>query len=121
CALVDVGLYEQLAPTDEDPGQLAEQGRRQYQAFSMPLLPPRVGEMKICNAHRAFWKAWKDEPNVSAEHPTTIAQAGSFQALVDDGGPLAFDLEADETSLRYCHKPFEGERASARSDLEFYR
>lgn len=77
--------------------------------------------MKVCNAHRAFWKAWKDEPNVSAEHPTTIAQAGSFQALVDDGGPLAFDLEADEASLRYCHKPFEGERASARSDLEFYR
>jgi len=117
-SLLDVGLNEHLAARREHARELVEQRRGENEALVVALLPPRIGKVDEHRGHGRGREARERLARVLGEHSSAPAVTERPQLLVDDGRPLALDLEPDDTNVRVERHTLEHEAASARTDLE---
>ena len=96
-ALVDVRLHEELAPRLQQARHLLEQPVLHHEALVVPLLPPGVGEVHEEPPHRAVRpEARQGVARVLGEDARARREPPLGQAPVDDGRPLAPDLEPEQ-------------------------
>jgi hypothetical protein len=121
-AVLDVGLDEELAVVLEQAGDLAEQGVADDEALGVSLLPPGVGEMDEERGDRAVGRdPGQGEAGVLAVDPGPLAEAPRLEPIVDEGGPLAADLEADHPHVGAGGEALVEEAAAAGADLDLER
>ena len=100
-AIFDVGLNEELAAGLEKAGHLLEQCIAHHEALAMPLLPPRIGKVhEDAPIGRIGREPDQRVRRIFREDAGSRAQTGLGEARVDDGGPLATDLETQKPGAR---------------------
>jgi hypothetical protein len=63
-------------------------------------------------------KTGQGEPRILGEDAAAPAESPCAEPLVDDGGPLPADLEAEQTHVRAHREPLERESTAAGPDLD---
>lgn len=107
-ALLDVGLNEELTARLEQPSDLRQEDVAHDEALLVPLLPPRIGEVKEHPAHApGGTEAGQRMPSVLTEDARVGAVPVLGEPLIADGGPLATDLEPDQERFGRRRSAFE--------------
>src|SRR5262249_24344896 len=121
-ALLDVGLHEQLSGVPEEARDVIHDPATDDEALLVPLLPPRIGEMKVDDLDRRLGNgAREDGARVAVHGAHARAEAGGLQAFIDDRRPLEPDLDAEQPRRRSRGRALEEEAAAAGADLDLER
>jgi hypothetical protein len=118
-SLLDVGLYEELAPDLEKARHLPDELLANHEALLMTFLPPRIGEVNEHAHDRALGlEPLKREACVFCEHSRASPQATGPKPSVDHAGPLPAHFETQESEASFRLGAFDEKPTPPRTHLE---
>src|SRR5580698_5914988 len=101
-SLLDVGLYEELAPDLEKARHLPDELLANHEALLVTFLPPRIGEVNEHAHDRALGlEPLKRETCVFCEHARASPQTTGPEPGVDHASPLPAHFETQESEASF--------------------
>ena len=122
CALLHVGLDEELSRRRQQTSDVVEQHVAHHEAFFVTLLPPRIGEMDEDGPYGSIRnEANERDLRVIGKDASAMGEPGLPEPLIDEMRPFETNLESEDSGFGRRHAPLEDEPTSSWADLDLER